>query len=147
MTRLAGLLDKARADLEESPKNALGEERDSRWRGRRIVRVGSAWHLGVLLLTEDAVFATADVLKVVQPDRRGQVSEVAQQRAELIRRCLLGGFRVGEIVHVGWEAIDLDEGGGPLKMHDGVPFVQLSSTERSLPAEAYLAEQVSILRQ
>ncbi|RBO73661.1 glutaminase, partial [Microbacterium sp. H6] len=62
MTTASALLTQAVHDLKGAPKEGLGEQRDSRWRGRRIVRVGEAWHLGVLLLTETHALATAEVL-------------------------------------------------------------------------------------
>ena len=60
---LAALLDDARARLAVRPREALGEFVTSRrllglGRAPRIVPVGEAWHLGVLLLTDDGVLAT-----------------------------------------------------------------------------------------
>ena len=65
----AQLLAEARTALAGAPKEGLGEEKDSRWRGRRIVRIGEAWHLGVLLLTDTHALATAEVLRAADPGR------------------------------------------------------------------------------
>ncbi|MGB4137145.1 MAG: glutaminase, partial [Microbacterium sp.] len=57
----ATVLDAARRALAGTPREALGVVRTGRWRGTRIVRAGDAWHLGVLLLTDDGVLATGEV--------------------------------------------------------------------------------------
>ncbi|WP_223170639.1 hypothetical protein [Microbacterium sp. NIBRBAC000506063] len=77
----AALLDSARARLAGAPQEGLGRERASRWRGTRIVPAGTAWHLGVLLLTEEQAFATAEVLRAAEQVRRGYSAESARARA------------------------------------------------------------------
>lgn len=145
------LLTRAVADLAGAPKEGLGEERDSRWRGKRIVRVGEAWHLGVLLLTDTHALATAEVLRAADPGRRGYTAESARERAERRAEALKGGFDEGEVVHVGWSVIDLDAvdaGGasGPLALVDGIPSVRWSAAGGFMPLEAYLRERVELLR-
>lgn len=132
------------------PKEGLGEERSSRWRGHRIVRVGEAWHLGVLLLTDTHALATAEVLRAAEPGRRGYTAESARDRAERRALALRGGFREGEIAHVGWSVIDVeavDAGGssGPLSMIDGVPSVRWSAAGGFVPLGGYLRERVELL--
>lgn len=144
------LLAGAVRELSAVPREGLGEQRDSRWRGRRIVRVGEAWHLGVLLLTPDRTFATAEVLRAAEPGRRGYTAESARARAERRAEALRGGFREGEVVHVGWTEVDLDAvdaGGssGPLTSVDGVPWVRWSAAGGLMPLEAYLTERVALL--
>jgi len=148
---LGALLGRARAALAEVPRESLGRERTSRWRAPRIVRAGSAWHVGVLLLGDDAVFATAEVLRAAAPVRRGYAAESARARAERRAEASRGGFRDGETVHVGWTAIDLDavEAGGssgPLALRDGVPSVHWSAAGGYMPLEAYLDERIALLR-
>ncbi|WP_336629336.1 MULTISPECIES: glutaminase [unclassified Microbacterium] len=148
---LGALLGRARAALAEVPRESLGRERTSRWRAPRIVRAGSAWHVGVLLLADDAVFATAEVLRAAAPVRRGYAAESARARAERRAEASRGGFRDGETVHVGWTAIDLDavEAGvssGPLALRDGVPSVRWSAAGGYMPLEAYLDERIALLR-
>lgn len=151
MTTASALLTGAVADLAGAPKEGLGEQRASRWRGRRIVRVGEAWHLGVLLLTETHALATAEVLRAADPGRRGYPAESARARAERRAEALRGGFREGEVVHVGWTVIDLDAvdagaSSGPLAVLDGVPSVRWSAAGGYMPLEAYLRERVPLLR-
>ena len=148
---VARMLDEARDAVAGMPKEGLGEERESRWRGHRIVRVGEAWHLGVLLLTPTHALATAEVLRAADPGRRGYTAESARDRAERRALALRGGFAAGEVVHVGWSVIDVaavDAGGssGPLAMLDGVPSVRWSTAGGFMPLEAYLRERVGLLR-
>lgn len=138
-------------ELAGAPQEGLGEDRQSRWRGRRIVRVGAAWHLGVLLLTETQALATAEVLRAADPGRRGYTAESARARAARRSEALRGGFGEGEVVHVGWSVIDLaavDTGGasGPLASIDGVPSVRWSAAGGYMPLETYLRERVDLLR-
>lgn len=128
----------------------LGEERESRWRGRRIVKIGQVWHLGVLLLTDTHVLATAEVLRAAELGRRGYTAESARERAERRAEALKGGFDEGEVAHVGWSVIDVaavDAGGssGPLAMVDGVPSVRWSTAGGWMPLQAYLRERVELL--
>lgn len=151
MTTASALLTQAVNDLSGLPKEGLGEERDSRWRGQRIVRVGEAWHLGVLLLTETRALATAEVLRAADPGRRGYTAESARERAARRALALRGGFSEGEVAHIGWTVIDVeavDAGGesGPLKLIDRVPSVHWSIAGGWMPLEAYLRERVELLR-
>jgi hypothetical protein len=147
----SALLTQAVGDLAGAPQEGLGEERESRWRGRRIVRVGAAWHLGVLLLTETHALATAEVLRAADPGRRGYTAESARERAVRREEALRGGFDEGEVVQVGWSIIDVDAvdaGGasGPLALIEGVPMVRWSVAGGYMPLEAYLRERVELLR-
>lgn len=151
MTTAAGILDAARTSLLDVAKEGLGEERSSRWRGERIVRVGDAWHIGVLLLTDDRVLATAEVLRAADPGRRGYTAESARARATRRQLALRGGFDEGDVVHVGWSVIDVDAvdaGGssGPLALRDGVPMVRWSSAGAYMPLDAYLRERIDLMR-
>lgn len=150
MDAVATMLDAARAALAGAPAEGLGEERESRWRGRRIVKVGQAWHLGVLLLTDTHALATAEVLRAAELGRRGYTAESARERAERRAEALKGGFDEGEVAHVGWSVIDVaavDAGGasGPLAMIDGVPSVRWSTAGGWMPLQAYLRERVELL--
>ncbi|CAH0201015.1 MULTISPECIES: glutaminase [unclassified Microbacterium] len=149
MTSAARLLADARTVLAGIPKEGLGEERSSRWRGDRILRIGEAWHVGVLLLTDDRVLATGEVLRAADPGRRGYTAESARERAARRQMALRGGFREGEVAHVGWSVIDVDAvdaGGasGPLAMRDGVVSVRWSGASWR-PLEEYLREQLELL--
>jgi len=147
----AEILDAARASLVGVPKEGLGEERSSRWRDERIVRVGEAWHIGVLLLTDRELLATAEVLRAADPGRRGYTAESARARAARRQLALRGGFGEGDVVHIGWSVIDVDAvdaGGssGPLALRDGVPSVRWSGAGAYMPLEAYLRERIELMR-
>ncbi|WP_109211604.1 MULTISPECIES: glutaminase [Microbacterium] len=149
------LFDAARSRLADAPREALGElVVPKRFlglaRAPRIDRRGSAWHLGVLLLTEDAVFATGDILRARQEVRRGYPAESQRQRAELAAAAHRGGFAEGEIVHIGWRmlqpgAVDRGKASAPLFAADGVPSVRWSAAGGLIPLDAYLSERVALL--
>ena len=102
------LLDAAPAPRSpDAPREALGELIVPRQvlgigRSPRIVRRGAAWHLGVLLVTDEAVLATGDIVRARQEARRGFAAESQRQRAELAAAARRGGFAEGESVHIGW---------------------------------------------
>lgn len=144
------LLAAARAALVGVPKEGLGEERSSRWRGDRIVRIGEAWHIGVLLLTDDHVLATAEVLRAADAGRRGYTAESARERAARREMALHGGFSEGEVAHIGWSVIDVDDvdaGGssGPLASMEGIPHVRWSNSGAYMPLDAYLRERIDLM--
>lgn len=146
----SALLQDARRQLAGVPKEGLGEEKHSRFRGDRIVRIGEAWHVGVLLLTDDAALATAEVLRAADAGRRGYTAESARERAARREWALRGGFDEGEVAHVGWSVIDVDAvdaGGssGPLAMVDGVVQVKWSNAGGYMPLEEYLRERIALL--
>lgn len=148
---MAEMFASTRRELARIPQEWLGEERASRWRGRRIVPVGRAWHLGVLLLTEDRVLATGEVLRAADPGRRGYAAESARERALRREQALRGGFEPGVVVHVGWSEIDLaavatGAASGPLALVEGVPSVRWSRAGDRMPLKAYLDDRLSLLR-
>ena len=152
---IAALLADARAALSEVPREALGELRESRRvlgiaRSARIVRVGDAWHLGVLLLGIDKLFATGDVIRARREAPRGYTAESQRARAELAAAARRGGFAEGETVHIGWRMLDPDAisrgaASDPLALTDGVPSVRWSAVGGYVPLDAYLRERVELL--
>ena len=159
MTDAREILDGARAELDAAgaPREALGRlatpGRLLLRRAPRIERVGVAWRLGALLLTPDGdALAVGDVLRAAAEVRRGYAAESARERAAQRAAAVRGGFRPGEIVHVGWQRIDLDavgrgEASGPLQSSDGVPMIRWSAAAGLVPLEPYLRERVALLRQ
>ena len=146
----AALFDDARRRLAGIHRDGLGIERSSRWRRARIVRAGEAWHLGVLLLTDDEVLATGEVLRAAEEVRRGYPAESARARAERRAQARRGGFAEGELVHYGWKVLDIasvDAGAasGPLAMIDDMPSVRWSSGGGFVALEGYLAERIALL--
>ncbi|GAA1981768.1 glutaminase [Microbacterium pumilum] len=153
---LAGLLADARAALAGAPREPLGELREPRRvlgiaRASRIIPVGEAWHLGVLLVGDDAVFATGDIVRARQDAPRGYTAQSQRARAELAAALRRGGFAEGQPVHIGWRMLDLDavergEASGPLALRNGVPSVRWSASGAYVPLDGYLTERIALLR-
>jgi hypothetical protein len=169
------LLDAARARLSEAPSEALGELVEPRRifgvaRAPRVERRGEAWHLGVLLLTDDAVLATGEVVRARADAPRGYTAVAQRRRAELAAAASRGGFHEGETVHIGWRVLDaeaVDRGAAgprspegrqdapavrgeagrtePLALVDGVVSVRWSAAGGYVPLEGYLAERIALL--
>jgi len=151
MGTTVSLLADARRRLTGAPREALGLLRSSRWRADRIVRAGEAWHLGVLLLTDDAVLATGEVLRAAEEVRRGYPADSARVRAERRAQARRGGFAEGELVHVDWrlldaDAVDAGSASGPLALIDGEPGVRWSASGGLVPLAGYLDEKIELLR-
>ncbi|MGB3730331.1 glutaminase [Microbacterium sp.] len=151
MTTTVSLLEDARRRLADAPREGLGTLRTSRWRKERIVRAGEAWHLGVLLLTDDGVLATGEILRASEEVRRGYTAIASRARAERRAAAFRGGFAEGEIVHLGWQELDaaaVDAGAavGPLLLQGGEPAVRWSNTGVPVPLAGYLDEKIALLR-
>ena len=150
----SGLFDDARRRLAGAPREALGELVSPRRvlgipRSPRIVPRGVAWHLGALLLTDDAVLATGDIVRAREEVRRGFPAESQRRRAALAAAARRGGFAEGQIVHIGWRVIDLDpvgERSDPIALRGGAPHIRWSAAGGYMPLEPYLAERVELLR-
>lgn len=146
----------ARARLADAPRERLGEATAQRrvfgiLRPARIVPVGAAWHLGTLLLGDDAVFATGEIVRAREEARRGYTAQSQRERSERAAAARRGGFAEGEVVHVGWRVLDLDavgrgEPSGPLALRDGVPSIRWSAAGGLLPLQEYLDERIELLR-
>lgn len=152
---VAELLGAARVRLADAPREGLGELVEPRrvlglGRAPRIVPRGSAWHLGALLLTDEAVLATGDILRARTEARRGYTAEAQRHRAELAAAARRGGFAEGATVHIGWrmldpDAVDRGEASGPLALVDGVPSVRWSAAGGFQPLDRYLDERIGLL--
>ena len=156
MTGLRELFGDARRSLADAPQEKLGELLPERRilgipRAARIAPRGAAWHLGVLLLTDEGVLETGDIVRAREEVRRGFTAESQRQRAALAAAARRGGFAEGETVHLGWHELDLDavqRGGtsGPLALRDGEPVVRWSHSGGVVPLAGYLEERVELLR-
>lgn len=154
MTDARALIDDARARLAGSPRERLGDWASARkllgfGRAPRIVPVGEVWHVGALLIGEAAVYATGEVLRARTEAPRGYTAQAQRERSERAAAAARGGFADGEVVHVGFEELDLDvlargQASGPLSIVDGVPHLRWSATAPPRPLAAYLAEQLAI---
>jgi hypothetical protein len=151
VTTTVSLLEDARRRLADAPREGLGVLRTSRWRKERVVRAGDAWHLGVLLLTDDGVLATGEILRASEEVRRGYTAIASRARAERRAAAFRGGFAEGEVVHVGWQeldaaAVDAGAASGPLLLQGGEPMVRWSPTGVPVPLAGYLDEKIGLLR-
>lgn len=148
------VLAEARERLDAVPRERLGELQEGRRllgipRAARILPRGTAWHLGVLLITDDGVLATGDIVRSRAEVRRGFAAESQRRRAELSAAAARGGIPEGETVHIGWHMIDLDALGAashPLVVRDGEALVRWSATGGYVPLERYLDERIELLR-
>ncbi|WP_322410959.1 glutaminase [Microbacterium invictum] len=155
MSAVDELLAGARARLAGVPREGLGELLPPRRllgirRSPRIVRQGDAWHLGTLLLTDDELLATGDILRARAEVRRGFTAESQRRRAELAAAARRGGFAEGETVHIGWRRLDLDAIGrgaasDPVRIAGGEPQVRWSAKGGWVPLARYLEERVDLL--
>ncbi len=152
---VAALLEDARVRVAAAPREGLGELVEPRrflglGRAPRIVPRGTAWHLGVLLLTDDAVLATGEILRARTEARRGFTAESQRVRAELAAAARRGGFDEGATVHLGWrmlqpDVVDRGEASGPLALVGGVPSVRWSAAGGYQPLARYLDERIALL--
>ena len=152
---LVRLLSDARARLREAPQEGLGELQTGRRtlgipRAPRVIPRGHAWHLGVLLLGDDALHATGDIVRARTEVRRGFPAESQRRRAEIAAAARRGGFAEGQTVHLGWHEVDLDavargEAFPPLKVQDGIVAVRWSPSGGYVPLEGYLRDRIDLL--
>ena len=155
-TGAVAILDEARSQLAGCREEALGELVEPRRilgvaRAPRIQPRGSAWHLGVLLLTDDAVLSVGEVVRAREEAIRGYTAETQRRRSELAAAARRGGFADGTAVHIGWQVLDADAvdrgaASGPLLVVDGTPSVRWSASGGAVPLEGYLAERIELLR-
>ena len=151
---LAAALASARRRLAGSPTERLGEWASARrllgfGRAPRIVPVGDAWHVGVLLIADDAVYATGEVLRARAEAPRGYTAIAQRERSERAAAAARGGFADGEVLHLGFTRLDLDAVGrgaasGPLSVVDGVPHVRWSPSAPPRPLADYLDDQLAL---
>lgn len=147
------LLQRARHRLRGHPTEALGELQVRPRilgipRAPRIVPVTEAWHLGILLLTEDDVRETGHVVRARTEARRGYAAQSQRERAALAAAARRGGFAEGQPVHIDWVTLDLDEltaRTSPLAVRDGVPHIRWSAAGGYVPLAAYLDERIDLL--
>lgn len=152
---LFALFDSARTRLQVIPREGLGElVAPSRIlgirRAARIVSRGWVWHLGAVLLSEDAVYATGDIIRAHEEVQRGYPAESQRRRAELAAAARRGGFAEGQTVHLDWTLIDLaavgeGEASGPLALIAGVPSIRWSPKGGFTPLEPYIEERISLM--
>ncbi|WP_156759057.1 glutaminase [Microbacterium karelineae] len=149
----AALFDDARARLVGVPRVRLGAVREARGilrlfgGGPAIAPVAEAWHLGVLLVGDDAVWATGDVLRAAAEVRRGFTAEAQRIRAARAAMAFRGGFAEGETCHVGWDPVDVAAAAsGPLVRQGDRAMVRWSPAGFLAPLDEYLEERIRLAR-
>ncbi|MBD8207294.1 glutaminase [Microbacterium sp. CFBP 8790] len=151
---VTAILDAARRRLTDAPRERIGELQEGRRllgipRAARIAQRGTAWHLGVLLVIDDGVLATGDIVRSHEEVRRGFAAESQRRRAELSAAAARGGVPEGETVHIGWHPIDLaalDAASSPLAVRGGEALVRWSAAGGYQPLARYLEERIELLR-
>ncbi|MDQ1172685.1 hypothetical protein QE430_000992 [Microbacterium testaceum] len=149
-----GILAGARTRLADAPRERLGELQEGRRllgipRAARIVPRGTAWHLGALLLTDDEVLSTGDIVRSRAEVRRGFAAESQRRRAELSAAAARGGVPEGETIHIAWEPVDLSALGertAPLALRGEEVLVRWSAAGGYMPLDRYLDERIELLR-
>lgn len=148
------LIDGARRRLGGVARERLGVRSEGRrllgfGRATRILPIGDAWHLGVLLIADEEVFATGELLRARAEAVRGYTAEAQRARSERAAAAFRGGFAEGEPVHLDWTPVDLDAvdaGGssGPLAVADGIVTVTFAPGAR-MPLATYLDDRIALL--
>lgn len=105
--------------------------------------------MGVLLIGDDEVYATGEILRAREHVVRGYTAQSQRERAERAAAAFRGGFAVGETVHLGWTrldpaAVDAGEDSGPLARTGGIPTVRWSATGAPRPLAEYLDEMIAL---
>lgn len=143
-----------RARIADLPTEILGEYRAAKkvllvTKAARIAPVGSAWHLGALLITPDQVLATGDVARSLEPARKGYTAISARERDELRFAAYRGGIPEGKAVHFNWTPIDLaalsrGETSGPIAVRDGELQIRWSAAGGYTSLQRYLDERIDL---
>ena len=149
MNELEDLLSSARERLSGSPRVRLGSVREpGRFRrafgGRTAIEpVAEAWHLGVLLIGDEALWRTGSILRASEETRRGYAAESQRQRAEIRAMAFRGGFAEGETFHYDWSPIDGPDD-APLTRESGRIMVRWSPAGFLMPLADYLDERIEL---
>jgi len=151
---LDAVLRDVRRRLDGSPRERLGDWAHARrllgfGRAPRIVPVGEAWYVGVLLIGDADLYATGEILRARTEAIRGYTAEAQRARSERAAAAARGGFADGEVLHLGATWVDLDavrrgEASGPLALVDGIPLVTWTPAGARRPLSDYLDDQLSL---
>lgn len=119
----------------------------------RIVPIGRAWRLGVLLLTSDGLLhGVGEQTRAKRLERVGYVAESARRRDELRDAAARGGVPVGQSVDFDTVELPLDGPGpfgvGPMELRDGAAVVRWAPgtpLQAAVPLNDYVSERVDLL--
>lgn len=122
-------------------------------RSPRVVLRDEVWHLGVLLIGSEHLYATGEIVRSREPARRGYTAESQRARAGLAEAAFRGGILPGTAVHLGWRRLDVLSLGdpaslesAPLAVVDGQLRVRWSTAGGFMDAESYVRERVELVR-
>ncbi|MBP2436566.1 glutaminase [Microbacterium amylolyticum] len=155
MDDLAAILGDARARLRDVPTVRLGLGRRARmvaraFGGKPVIEpVARAHHLGVVLIGQEKLWATGDIIRAAPDERRGFTAESQRVRAYMSGMAFRGGFADGETCHIDWEEIDVaavSVGGadGPLSWRDDRIMVRWSPAGFLMPFSEYVDERIAL---
>jgi len=150
VSELQDLLQAARATLAGVPRERLGSVREpGRIRraigGRAVIApVADAWHVGVLLIGDDALWRTGSVLRASEEVRRGYAAESQRERAAIRGMAFRGGFAEGETFHYDWAPISGPDD-APLTRDGERIMIRWSPAGFLMPLADYLDEQVALV--
>jgi len=104
---LDAILRDAVARLADVPDEALGELRIRRLFPPKIVPRGRAWRLGTVLLDRDGrLYRVGRTTRAIEPPRGvANKSNEAEERREVQRAAVRGGFAQGETVDFGHQPL------------------------------------------
>jgi hypothetical protein len=151
VSELEELLASAREKLTGAPRERLGSVREpGRIRravgGRAVIApVAEAWHVGVLLIGEEALWRTGSVLRASEEVRRGYTAESQRERAAIRGMAFRGGFAEGETFHYDWAPVSGPDD-APLTRDGERIMVRWSPAGFLMPLGDYLDEQIALAR-
>jgi len=149
VNELEDLLSSAREKLAGSARERLGAVREPgrihRALGGRaaIVPAAEAWHVGVLLIGDDALWRTGSVLRASEEVRRGYAAESQRERAAIRAMAFRGGFAEGETFHYDWAPISGPDD-APLTRDGERILIRWSPAGFLMPLADYLDEQIAL---
>lgn len=140
MSELDAILRAAIERLADMPDEALGQLRIRRLRPPKIVKAGRAWRLGTVLLDRDGrLYRVGRTTRAIEPPHGvANKSNEAQERREVQRAAVRGGFPSGETVNFAHTSLEPE-------LVDGVWMIRWSPRLPDLvPLQDYLDERIRL---
>lgn len=140
MSDLDAILRDAIERLADVPDEALGALRIRRLFAPKIVKTGRAWRLGTVLLHRDGrLYRVGRTTRAIEPQRGyANKSAEADERREVQRAAVRGGFTEGETVNFGHEPLHPE-------LVDGVWMIAWSPRLPELvPLQEFLDERIRL---
>jgi hypothetical protein len=141
VSELDAILADAVGRLEALPDEALGELRIRRLLPPKIAKQGRAWRLGTVLLDRQGrLYRVGRTTRAVEPPRGvANKSNEAEERREVQRAAVRGGFAAGETVNFGHQPLQPEQ-------VDGVWMIAWSPRLPDLvPLRSFLDERIRLM--